>query len=366
MTSRQEPQPPLRAVELVLAPNEGSGLLPVAAGSVLAAHGWECGFWVCFDEGPVERCLAVVGHRAGAADPAGWQIERLAARQAADPPVRTEDCEALARHDGWVYVIGSHFGSKRGPLQPKRAFVARFREDGVTHARDGEAAVIEVSRPGFLLHRLINDALTAYRVPLVPLHPELRRVFVTAARERGVSRQKSWAEQIRDTDYPLNLEGAAFLPDGTLLLGLRFPVTAEGRPLLVAVEGVPGLFQPGAPAPRVTGCRWLDLPDETGVMAGIRDLAVAGDARDPRLHAVTGGLDATGKESVVLRCYPGGHDTDCVHWSCPLPEPAGTGPLPAVEVRRFPGQPRIEGVAADGDRFFYVSDEARAVYLCWA
>jgi hypothetical protein len=364
MTSSRPADSPLCAVELVLSPNEGSGLLPVAAAGLRAAHGWDRAFWVCFDEGPVEQCVAVVGHRRGEPPTGGWEIERLVARQATAVPMKTEDCEALAYHDGWVYVVGSHFGSKKGPLQPKRAFLARFREDGVHHVRDGEATVIEVSRPGFLLHRLVNDALLASGIPVVPLHPNLRAAFVTATRDRGVTRQKSWAGQVRETDFPLNIEGATFLPDGTLLLGLRFPVTADGRPLLVHLEGVPRLFETGPGAarpPRVIGCSWLELPTETGVLAGIRDLTTV----DGTLHAITGGLDATGKESVVLASYPGGHDSDCVHWSCPLPAPGEAGPLAPVAVRRFLGHPRIEGIAADqAGHFYYVSDEDDAVYLC--
>ena len=73
--------------------------------------------------------------------------------------VKTEDAEAVARHDGWVYVFGSQFGKKDGPLQPKRSFVARFREAEVRHVLEPPAAPLAVARPPFLLHRLVNDAL---------------------------------------------------------------------------------------------------------------------------------------------------------------------------------------------------------------
>jgi hypothetical protein len=59
--------------------------------------------------------------------------------------VKTEDAESVARHDGWVYVFGSHFGGKGGPLQPKRGFVARFREADVEHATEDPAVEMKCS-----------------------------------------------------------------------------------------------------------------------------------------------------------------------------------------------------------------------------
>jgi hypothetical protein len=87
---------------------------------------------VVLDEGAVEASVAAIGHAAGADIREGWCIERLHA-QASGGRVKTEDAEAIARHDGWVYVFGSQFGKKDGPLQPKRSFVARFREAEVRH-----------------------------------------------------------------------------------------------------------------------------------------------------------------------------------------------------------------------------------------
>ena len=60
---------------------------------------------------------------------------------------------------------------------------------------------------------------------------------------------------------PINVEGAAFrdgaeAPKGgspTLLLGLRFPVTAEGHPIVVEIEGIERLFKPGNRLPEVHG-----------------------------------------------------------------------------------------------------------------
>ena len=227
----------LASIDLDLAPNEASGLLPVADRPLLETHGWDQAFWVVLDEGPVERSVAVVGHDAGAEVGAGWSIERLHAIVEGDQ-VKTEDAEAVARHDGWVYVFGSQFGKKEGPLQPKRSFVARFREAEVRHVLEPPAATLAVARPPFLLHRLVNDALRDGGPDPVRLGPRSHQALIAATRARGRA-------EVRDDDLPLNVEGAAFRDDGSLVLGLRFPTAADGRPLLVELDGIQRLFEPG-------------------------------------------------------------------------------------------------------------------------
>ena len=52
---------------LDLYPNEASGLLAIENDRLLEEHGWDRAFWACLDEGPVTDCIALVGHRSGAA-----------------------------------------------------------------------------------------------------------------------------------------------------------------------------------------------------------------------------------------------------------------------------------------------------------
>ena len=54
----------LHRLELNLRPNEASGLLTVEDGALLEAHGWELAFWAVMDEGEIEDCVAIIGHRA--------------------------------------------------------------------------------------------------------------------------------------------------------------------------------------------------------------------------------------------------------------------------------------------------------------
>jgi hypothetical protein len=345
----------LHSIDLDLAPNEASGLLTVANHELMLAHDWDRAFWVVLDEGAVEHSVAAIGHAAGADIRHGWSIERLHAEVSGER-VKTEDAEAIARHDGWVYVFGSQFGRKDGPLQPKRAFVARFREPDLRHVRHEPAAPLAVARPAFLLHRLVNDALRAGTTEPVRLGPLSQHALIDATREQGTEERRL----VRTDDLPINVEGAAFRDDGSLLLGLRYPTAADGRPLLVDLDGIGRLFAPGSGAPEVRGVWALDAVGRGGRMAGVRDLAL----HDGELHVVTGNIDAREKGSVLLEDHPEGRDTTATHWRCRMPEGRRSGEAAAERVREFPDLPAIEGVEVAADRrVFYVSDEDEGVVV---
>ena len=362
MTSGTPNLDELHQFSLDLFPNEASGLLVLENEALLQEHGWDRAFWVCLDEGPVTDCIALVGHRADSADDdlaSGWEIARLHAVAVGDSK-GTEDAEGLSRKDGYVYVIGSHFGSKRGPLHPKRGFVARFKESEVAHATDGPAVGIEVSRPSFVLHRLINDAFVEHGISLIPLGENCRGAFVEETIKVGQKKRKKWAGLVREDDYPLNIEGITFRPNGSLLIGLRFPMSADGRPMMVEVEGIERFFEDGEARPEVKGFWTLDAIGRGGEIAGVRDLTFVGD----ELHAVTGDVDSAKAGSLLLRDYPAGSGTVSTHWRVILPEGQSSGELEAAPVREFPGLPRVEGIAGTEDgRFFYAVDEDAGVHL---
>src|SRR3712207_3236022 len=152
-------------VDLELAPNEASDLLPVDEPGLLAAEGWDLACLTALDEGRVEDCVALLGHEAGAPLGEGWSSHRLHFTTVRDHG-RTEDAEAIALRAGMVYVVGSHFGSKEGPLQPRRHFVARFPQEELEDGVHGARPPLEVARTRFRLHRAINDALAAAGLPL--------------------------------------------------------------------------------------------------------------------------------------------------------------------------------------------------------
>jgi hypothetical protein len=351
-------------MDLNLHPNEASGLLIVEDEELLGAHGWDLGFWAVLDEGRIEDCIAAIGHRRGSPQEDGWEIERLHARATGDSG-KTEDAEAITREpsSGMVYVLGSHFGSKDGPLQPKRGFVARFREAEVGHVTEDPAMDLEVARRSFALHRLINDAFNENGINLIPLGRQAREALVDATIERGEKQQKKWSGLVREDDYPINIEGAAFRQDGSLLLGLRFPTAADGRPLLVELGGIDRLFEEDG-LPKVLGFWTVDAVGKGGEMAGVRDLALRNTRSGEELHVVTGNVDSRDKKSVLVADYPGGRDTVATHFRCAMPEGQYSGALKGEFVREFPNLPRVEGLAiADDDRAYYVTDEDEGVHL---
>jgi hypothetical protein len=352
-------------MDLNLHPNEASGLLDIGDGALLGEHGWDLGFWAVLDEGEIEDCIAAIGHREGSPEEEDWEIERLRA-QATGAGGKTEDAEAITRDEntGFVYILGSHFGSKSGPLQPKRGFVARFRESDVGNVTEDPAMQLEVSRQSFALHRLINDALKEGGPDLIPLGKQSHKALIAATIERGEKEGKKWAGLVHEDDYPINIEGAAFRESGTLLLGLRFPTTAEGRPILIELRGIDRFFDPGEALPEVVGFWTVDAVGKNGDIAGVRDLSLVRTEHGEELHLVTGNVDSRDKQSVLVKDYAGGRETVATHFRCELPLGAHSGELEGEFVREFPSLPRVEGIAVtEGARAFYVTDEDEGVHL---
>jgi hypothetical protein len=348
-------------LELNSPPNEASGLLAAENETLLEAHGWERALWTLLGEGEIQDCLAIVGHERGTSMSEGWQIERLDA-QPKDAGTETEDGEALARFEGWIYAFGSHFGSKDGPLEPKRGFVARFREAGVERAADDPPIEIEVFRESFVLHRIINDALKKRGQATIPLAQEGYELFIEETRRIGKEEEKAWENLIRSDDLPLNVEGAAFRPNGSLLLGLRFPVAEDGRPILVELEGIQHVFEPGNRLPKVREIWTVDAIGRGGEMAGVRDLDTSGD----EVHLITGNVDGQGENSPLIEDYGRGRNVETTHFRCALPPESQSRSVAASVVRRFPELSRLEGIAATGGRFFYAVDDEERIPLLLA
>jgi hypothetical protein len=350
--------PAFELAELTVAGNEASDLLRVHDRALLGELGADEAFWTVLDEGPVEECLALLVHSApgvGTSDHGsqevpsshehGWWARHV--RGDAGPEAgRTEDGEALAYHDGWVYVIGSHFGSKKGPLRPKRAFVARFRE--------GLSPVLQIVRHRFALHRVINDALTGITAPAAA---DVRERFIGETVRRGLESGKKWVGQLSEADHPVNIEGAAFTSRGTLLLGLRWPVTIDGDPILVEIAGVPGLFEGGG-ALTVEGVYPITIEAQAVRPVGVRALSARDDGG---FDVVAGSIDAIGKGSILLDAHPEARDATCRHYRFELP--AGPGAVRPELISDLAPLHHVEGVAQWRGRPLYVTDEDHRVAL---
>jgi hypothetical protein len=337
-------------VDLHLEPNEASDLLPVREPGLLAAEGWDLAYVTALDEGRVEECVALLGHAAGAPLGEGWSSHRL--RFTAERETRrTEDAEALAFRDGVIYVLGSHFGSKTGPLEARRQFVARFPQEELEDGVHGARPPLEVARTRFRLHRAVNDALAATGLPLFALGPSARGAFIRDTIRIGRQERKRWAGLVRKGDLPINIEGAAFRPGGSLLIGLRFPVTAAGHPLLVELPDVDALFADDEVVPRCGPVWCLREIGTEEAPTGVRALHHSGG---DRYQIIAGSLDAVGKDSVLLEDHPEAGVARSAHWRFTLGEPAR-------QVHDFGEEARVEGVAdgPDGHMLYVVDAEGR-------
>ena len=341
---------PLHTVELSVAGNEASDLLPVRSPDLLAAHGARRACWTVLDEGPVERCLALLVER----DDGEWVTHHVV-MDAGDETGRTEDGEALARHGDWIYVLGSHFGSKAGPLRPRRAFVARFRE---SEAATGVPR-LQVVRNQFRLHRAVNDALARADITTLPPGDRVRRRFIVATLDRGTARSKTWVSRLAENDLPLNVEAAAGTPSGTLLLGLRFPVTDRGEPIFVEVADLAEMFD-GRGWPRVIGAYALTGVTADGELTGFRALSARDDGS---YDAVIGSIDAVGKGSVLLDDHPTGGDVTCRHVRFRRPDAPDGPATPGELIADLAPLHNVEGLTElDGTRY-YVTDEDHRIAL---
>ncbi len=346
-------------VDLELAPNEASDLAAVPAGLLPDELGWDAAYVTVLDEGAAHESVAVLGHARGAGHADGWDARRVALEPTGDTG-RTDDAEACAFHDGWLVLAGSHFGSKDGPLQPRRAWFGRLRAGDLAAALAGERPPLELARNRFALHRAVNDALREAGVALQPLRGRARELLVDATVSRGEEGGKRWAGRVRPDDHPINVEGMEFRPSGELLLGLRYPVTEDGHPLLVAVEDVGALFA-GDPEAVRCGPVWSVRAGRREDPVGVRGLHHGdGDA----LHLVVGSLDAEGKDSALVDERPEAGRAHCEHWVVELPAGAGPGELAARQVHTFPGLKTVEGIAQAPDgSFLYVVDQDHNVHL---
>lgn len=347
-----------RIAALDLDPNEASGLLRVGSAELLDHFGWDRGFWAVLDEVDAAECVVLLGHEADQDLSDGWTAKRLTGiRDGTDEKVW--DAEAVAAWNGIVYVFGSHHGGKEGPIFREVQWIARFPESAVVE--DDDAGIpgvhMTVTHTRFQLHRLINDALVESGIGVLPLGDATRKTFIDATVEnlRGTPDEG----RVRADDWTINIEGADFSADGDLLLGLRFPTTADGRPLVVQLSSWEGLFDDPMRLPKVDVIWEVDAVGRNGTLAGVRDLCVDGS----QLHLVTGDLDSAGKGSVIRQDYPGANETISTHFVTTLEAHSGRR-LQARAIREFEDNPRVEGLAAGPDGlFFYVSDEDEFISL---
>ena len=336
----------MHETNLELDPNEASDLCRLQAPGLLERRGWDRAFLTVLDEAPAEECVAVLGHERDAEPGEGWKALRVQCTVEKGEG-KTHDAEACARHEGWIYLLGSQYGGKKGPLDPGRSWIARATEDDLAAAVDGdEPALLELVRLRFGLHRAVNDAFRESPVEVIALGEKTRARFIDASVEDGDG-------AVQPGDHPINVEGADFRADGRLLLGLRYPTSAGGDPLLVELEDVEALFEgDSVRGSAVWTLEGVGSPDEP---SGVRGLH-ADDGE--RFDAVTGDVDVDE--------HPEGEGSPSAHVRFTLPaEASGGGALTGVRtLHEFGDQRHVEGVADGGDgHVHYVIDRDGKVAL---
>jgi hypothetical protein len=336
----------MHETDLELDPNEASDLCRLDAPDLLERRGWDRAFLTVLDEAPAEDCVAVLGHEQKAEPGEGWEALRVRCVTEKGEG-KTHDAEACARHDGWIYLLGSQYGGKKGPLDPRRSWIARAREEDLAAAVDGdEPAQLELARLRFGLHRAVNDALRESPVELIALGEKTRADFIDASVEDGDG-------AVQPGDHPINVEGADFRANGRLLLGLRYPTSAGGDPLLVELDDVAALFG-GDPA-RATAVWALEGVGRPDDPSGVRGLH-ADDGEN--FDAVVGDVDVDE--------HPEGEGSPSAHVRFTLPAGAsGGGEVTGLRtLHEFGDQRHVEGVADGGDgHVHYVIDRDGKVAL---
>jgi hypothetical protein len=309
--------------------NEASALAAIHEHALLAARGWKIAFWVVSDEKPASEAVAALG-----CDARGkWTVVPLKTTLTSGSDTKpAEDCETLTRAGSWIYIFGSQYGAKEGPLEPRRHFLARFNESLVRSGRKSLHADLALARAPFALHRLVNDALRARKLALLP-RPDAALLDV----------KKKWKDLVHAKDHAINVEGATFLPNGHLLLGLRSPATATGHPILVEIERIDRLFE--KKTPEVTRIWIVENVGTAAAPAGIREL----DAHGNVIHLITGDIDDPSFEKP-----PSEH-----HQVIVQPRKRGaTTRVHAERVRTFHENAHVEGLAVQDDgTVWYAHDD---------
>ncbi len=332
----------MHETDLHLEPNEASDLTVID----VAKPGYDRVMLTVLDEANAEDALALLIHLEGYPLDDGWEAIRVHTEPSTGDD-KTEDAEACATRDGYAYLLGSQFGKKAGPLSARRSWIARIPEHDLVHA---EKPTLEIARLRFGLHRAVNDALRG--TDLLPLGDLARERYIDATIANG--EKKRWNGRVQPGDQPINVEAMEFTADGSLVLGLRYPVSAEGHPLLDEILHPECLFEDPDALPQLGRVWWLENVGGAHAPAGFRAL----DTRDGHeFDAVIGDLDAANKSATVLEDHPEGGAAASEHVRFSLTGEGGGAQ--AETLHHFGEIRRVEGVAIDqeGHSHFVIDEE---------
>ena len=351
----------MHETDLHLDPNEASDLCHVLTPEVRARHGWDRAMLTVLDEACAEDCLALLVHEqdcpldeglGGAARARrsrrrrGQDRGRGSLRRARRPRLR----DRLAVREEGGAAVGA-------PL------VDRARERAVARAGRSPAAARRSRSRGCGSASIAPSTTRSppRRSSCCALGPLARKVYIDATIAAGEKSGKRWAGRMQPDDQPINVEAAEFRADGRLLLGLRYPVTADGHPLLVEIHDVESLFADPDAQPRAGAVWWLEnvgsaqRADRVPRPGYARRRPLRRDRRRPRRRQQVGHRAGgpPGGRSRRLRARP-----------LRAPRTATAARSHAEVVHHFGDIRRVEGVAIDHEgHSHYVIDEEGHVAL---
>ena len=308
----------MESIDLELENNEASDLAPCTSKEVLKANDWDIAYFIFLDEGHLDEAVGLLGHKKGKklTDPKSWE-HRHVPIDCGDDSGKTDDSEASATHGEFTYVIASHYGKKRGPLQVQRQWMARFRQDDVVSAGENGGVQMQVMRDKFRLHRAHQRRAGGQRhradPPLEGDAEGLRQRRAQGREQEGQEVGQAPQEgrlrlQHRGRRLPAQRQPAA---------GLRFPVAATGAPIFVEVAGVPDWFE-GKKFPTVEAVWQLDGPGSAEEPVGFRAMTYRGNNE---YDCILGNLDAVDKKSMLIDNYPEGAGALSQHWRFKIDRP---------------------------------------------
>lgn len=383
----------LRRVQLDSAFTEASALLSVQSPGLLTRLGTEEAWWIVHDEAGLANMVSIVFKTKSGDTDAGhrWSIAP-ATILAADDGALVTDAEALANADGMVFVVGSAFVNRRGRLDTRRSFLARFVEADVEigsgEILSGEVTVAVSAQVLMLSTELVvglNSALDASDIDLMKLRRGAARRFAKSdwtdePRANGTGSSGSTGasgktgrsdntdspgrtdspgggELLEDSELPdgwqpVNVEGAAIIGDD-LLLGLRWPVSHGGQPLVAILKG----GREALAAKDWSRATLLECPTSIRVIkevgtskrpAGIRAMSEV----DGELHIVCGPTDRDLAASEVRAAKLQHVMVDLVAMS-------------VTKIRSFEGFRKVEALAPARDKtgWIYALDDEDAIVL---
>ncbi len=295
----------LRRIRLKTPINEASALITVRSPNLLSLLGADQAWWLAHDEAGLGAMVSVVHSRHGMDKEfdESWQVATLQLATIDSNPILT-DAEALAHTDGFVFVFGSSFVGPKGLLDERRSFVVRFAEHDVT-AGTPDAKRSTTKKSGTKKTKSNSRGQLSAPASLLDLGTHLTRSINAAIEAQGIQLLEPHdrvAKQMRksikagaDLDpgtQPINIEGAAFINDD-LLLGLRWPVSSAGQPLLIRFEGARRVLLPTDwSVEALADCPTTVFPIDAGGTpkrpAGVRGMTVEAARLGETVHLITG------------------------------------------------------------------------------